>query len=312
MSSNNDLKYFNSLINYSKKKVKLNEKMLIVTFLDKKEIINLKDYDANVALIDILLKNEILDYKINLVNILSDYHFVLNGNKLLDPYQTIDQISNNNEIIINLSINPTLKGGIGIGDFLEELFDFITSVVDFIFDPITKPLAIIGDVIRFFLKIVVWLIETFFWMLFFIIWAVKDILLNLPGGFVNALKVITTAILLAIPETLVGIMKMLTNTFVKYVFSGFWGWDTVPANPNDFKNSKFLQRLRSQKTNRKCYVSDSGSVPFSVIMGTVFMPPIGVFMTLGLSGWMHIIIASLLTLAFYFPGLMYALIIVYC
>lgn len=311
MTSCNDLKYFYSLINYSKKQIKLNEKILIVTFLDKKEIINLKDYDACISLIDILLKNEILDSRINLVNILSDYHFILDGHKLIDPNQTIDQISNNNKIFINLSINPTLKGGV-IGDFLEELIDFITSVVDFIFDPITKPLAIIGDVIRFFLKIIVWLIESFFWMIMFIVWAVTEIFINLPGDFINTVKVITTAILLAIPETIVGLMKMVTNTLIKYVFSGFWGWDTVPSSNNDFKNSKFFQRLRSQKSNRKCYVNESGSVPFSVIMGTVFMPPIGVFMTLGLSGWLHIIIACLLTLAFYFPGLIYALIIIYC
>jgi len=37
----------------------------------------------------------------------------------------------------------------------------------------------------------------------------------------------------------------------------------------------------------------------------------GVFMDMGTSGWLNIIICALLTLCFYLPGLCYALLIIY-
>jgi uncharacterized membrane protein YqaE (UPF0057 family) len=52
-------------------------------------------------------------------------------------------------------------------------------------------------------------------------------------------------------------------------------------------------------------------VPFSIILGTIICPPIGVFMDVGLTGWFNIFICMLLTLMFYVPGLVYALLIIY-
>ena len=45
---------------------------------------------------------------------------------------------------------------------------------------------------------------------------------------------------------------------------------------------------------------------------TVILPPLGLFMELGIKGWINILMCAFLTLFFYFPGLIYALIILYC
>jgi uncharacterized membrane protein YqaE (UPF0057 family) len=55
-----------------------------------------------------------------------------------------------------------------------------------------------------------------------------------------------------------------------------------------------------------------GKLPISIIMSTIFLPPLGLFMELGFKGWLNIAICAVLTLFYYFPGLIYALIILYC
>lgn len=57
--------------------------------------------------------------------------------------------------------------------------------------------------------------------------------------------------------------------------------------------------------------SESG-ISLSVILLTVLLPPLGLFMELGLKNWINIALCALLTAFYYFPGLIYALIIIYC
>jgi uncharacterized membrane protein YqaE (UPF0057 family) len=57
--------------------------------------------------------------------------------------------------------------------------------------------------------------------------------------------------------------------------------------------------------------SESG-LPLSIILLTVLLPPLGLFMELGLKNWINIAFCALLTAFYYFPGLIYALIILYC
>jgi uncharacterized membrane protein YqaE (UPF0057 family) len=65
-------------------------------------------------------------------------------------------------------------------------------------------------------------------------------------------------------------------------------------------------------SGRKCYKTQAGTVPTPVIIATVLFPPAGVFMELGLHGFIQILVCLLLTFMFYFPGLIYALIVLYC
>ena len=90
---------------------------------------------------------------------------------------------------------------------------------------------------------------------------------------------------------------------------GFWGWDQSSLTSNDM-NSNYFKNI-NRTSGKKCYLTNSNTVPFSVILGTILCPPIGVFMDMGLTGWLNILICILLTLLFYIPGLVYALLIVY-
>jgi uncharacterized membrane protein YqaE (UPF0057 family) len=53
-------------------------------------------------------------------------------------------------------------------------------------------------------------------------------------------------------------------------------------------------------------------IPISVIITTILMPPLGLFMEFGFKGWINIGLCALLTTFYYFPGLIYALIIIFC
>jgi uncharacterized membrane protein YqaE (UPF0057 family) len=45
----------------------------------------------------------------------------------------------------------------------------------------------------------------------------------------------------------------------------------------------------------------------------ILCPPLGLFLHLGLKGWLHVLIATFLTLfCFYFPGLLYVVLHVLC
>ena len=198
---------------------------------------------------------------------------------------------------------PRMRGG-GIGN---EILNGILTVFDVVLKPILGPLTNIADVFIFLIKFIVWFFQILVWIVQFIIFMLEAAI-EVPKDFFGTLLAITSSLMLAIPQTLIAIAKLGSELFMKYVINGFWGWDRVPNNADDYKG-KYWSSKRGK--NGKCYASENGKVPFSVLMGTILMPPIGVFMTEGLSGWFHIFICSLLTLAFYFPGLLYGLMIVY-
>ena len=50
-----------------------------------------------------------------------------------------------------------------------------------------------------------------------------------------------------------------------------------------------------------------------VLLITILCPPLGLFLKMGVAGWFHVIICSILTVyAYYFPGLMYCLLHILC
>jgi uncharacterized membrane protein YqaE (UPF0057 family) len=85
----------------------------------------------------------------------------------------------------------------------------------------------------------------------------------------------------------------------------------VPDSSNEEKDRQNAH-FQGKCAGKKCYAAPDGTVPFPVIISTILCPPVGVFMEYGLTGWFQIFICSLLTLMFYFPGLLYALILIYC
>jgi len=240
--------------------------------------------------------------------------FITNGQKIIN-YQEITNSSSSslnweNHFKNNIIwVFPIIKGGGLLDDILDNLFKPVFGILETIFSPIVGPLIDIGNVFIFFTKFIIWFGKILIWAVQFILF-IFQVMVEIPKDLFASLLAITSAILLAIPQTIINLLKLSSNLFAKYVVSGFWGWDKVPNSSSDYKQSTFWKEQKENGKN-KCYAAEEGRIPFSVLLGTVLMPPIGVFMTLGLSGWFHIFISALLTFAYYVPGLLYGLMIVY-
>lgn len=112
----------------------------------------------------------------------------------------------------------------------------------------------------------------------------------------------------AVFGVVMGIAAFITNQIGQWM-QGFWGWDKSNLTKAD-KDSNYFRGIDRNK-GKKCYITNNNKVPFSVLLGTILCPPIGVFMDMGLTGWMNILICGILTLLFYLPGLFYALLVIY-
>ena len=269
--------------------------------IDHNENINIKDL---IKLLEIKKNNDFQkhdDFQNNLFNI-NDYYFTINGN-LVSSYENINNIIYNTDKLINIECHRKLKGGGGI-------IDIIMKVVEIVFFPILLPIKYIGEVFNFLIKLIMWLLKFLLWLIRFILWAVTDLLnpLNFLNDFFQTLMLIVVSIC-RLPFDIIGaLFKIAINTIGGWM-QGFWGWDMSGLTKND-KNSKYFKSFDRTK-GQKTYITNANTVPFSIILGTILCPPMGVFMDMGTSGWLNIIICCLLTLLFYIPGLCYALLIIY-
>ena len=214
----------------------------------------------------------------------------IEGLNSLNSLNSQNSFNINNYKYNNIEIIPRQKGGgfidlfksiINIGEFFLKIFDVIT-----------------------------WIFEFIAWFIQFVIWVFTDLINinNLAKEFYNSMMVIVLVILRLPLDLCTGFFAMVVNNLSGWM-QGFWGWDQSSLTKSD-KESNYFQRMDLTK-GTKYYLTSSNTVPFSVILGTILCPPIGVFMDMGTSGWLNIIVCCLLTLAFYIPGLFYALIIIY-
>ena len=166
---------------------------------------------------------------------------------------------------------------------------------------------------EFFLKIgdfILWLIKFVLWFIQFILWFFLDLLnpVNLFNDFFQSLMVITVGICRVPFDLFMSLFQIFVNTIGGWM-QGFWGWDMSGLTKAD-KNSPYFKSFNRTK-GQKSYLTNTNTVPFSIILGTIICPPMGVFMDMGTSGWINILVCMLLTLLFYLPGLCYALLIIY-
>ena len=195
----------------------------------------------------------------------------------------------------------------GIGD---DILDGILQAVFAVFDVIVKPIETIGNVFIFLIQLIFWFFKFVAWFVQFIFWVFVDLLnpLNFMTDFYNSLMVIIVSICRLPFDLLIATFAIGVNTIGGWM-QGFWGWEMSNLTKND-KNSNYFQAYKRNK-GQKTYLTNSNTVPFSIILGTILCPPMGVFMDMGTSGSLNIIICCLLTLLFYLPGLCYALLIIY-
>jgi len=268
-------------------------------------------------------KKHLYDFTNNIKN----YYFI-KDNKLIHPDITIKSLLNNNNennnnnnennyniynynTIIHIQCHRKLKGG-GILGPLEDLLGIVTDIINIvggIFSIIPSVLKI-ADVFMILLKFFEWLGKFVLWFVQFLLWLFFDLLhpLNFFTDFFNTLIVICYSVFNSVFTIFMALMSFSVNIMGGFM-QGFWGWDQSSLTYND-KNSNYFKKLNRNK-GKKCYLTNRNTIPFSVVLGTILCPPIGVFMDMGITGWLNILICVLLTFLFYIPGLVYALLIIY-
>ena len=99
---------------------------------------------------------------------------------------------------------------------------------------------------------------------------------------------------------------MLFLTIFKSIYKLLFGsWEGPFGNlKKKWQNKTFTDLYGKKHKLLRCY-----DVWIFRYIITIMFPPMGVFLAKGIHGWMYILACCFLTVLFYFPGLMYAFII---
>lgn len=158
----------------------------------------------------------------------------------------------------------------GIGDFFSGVLGLITKI---------------DKIILWVLKMILWIFKFITFMIFEVLnpaIIIRDIVeesFNIPQELIYAFK-----------NLVKNVGKLITNNILGPMFNNIFGWDST-------KDDK----------NKDCYEPKKGEVSVTLILSTILLPPLGVFMKFGLRKWNDILITGALTMIFYFPGLIFAL-----
>jgi len=266
----------------------------------------------------------------------NDFWISYGGKALVLKNNTLEdyKIVSNSQISLNIRI----RGGL-FGDIFDEVIDIVANSI---IGPIIKPIVVIGNVFKMIFNLLIGLIKLVIWLLQFILWLFTDLLnpFKLFQDLIGGVQRITRLIFAGIMDVIFGLVKYIFNKLFGPIFNGgLMGWDQATYKKkhgvNNFKNTASNSKSKNGKNNfkdtendengkdklvdmkchengQKCYRTPDGQVPFSVIVATILLPPMGLFMEFGITGWLNIVICGILTLLFYFPGLIYALILIYC
>ena len=280
-------------IKYSSNKqynIFINDKNYILDIFD---IINVKKIKTINELI-IYLQNNYTNTKNEYLSLFKNY-FILFNNKLISNDTNLYTLFNEkdnlkDEKYYSFELIEKQNGGGIISSFM--------SIIK------------IGEFFVQLGKFIEWLLKFILWFVRFMIWFFMDFLnpVNLIGDFYKSIMLITITICRAPFELIMASFKICINILGGWM-QGFWGWDMSSLTKND-KNSNYFKSF-NRTAGQKIYYTQQNTIPFSIILGTILCPPMGVFMDLGTSGWLNIVVCCLLTLLFYIPGLCYALLIIY-
>ena len=285
--SNNSIKY-----------ISINKELLKISYIPK-HFTTFNDIITNLNII-IQLQNTPKTIRKNIPN--NQYYnyknyYILNNTHLINKNESIynyinkyKQVNISNNTILYLTVCEKQNGG-GFSDIFFAIFGA-------------------GTLCGMIIKYVIWFAKFLYWFVKFVIWLFIDLLnpITLLNDFFNSIISIIIALCRLPYDIFMTLFNLSINTIGGWM-QGFWGWDQSNLTEND-KNSKYFKN-QNLNNGKKCYLTSTNTVPFSVILGTILCPPMGVFMDMGLTGWLNILICILLTLIFYIPGLVYALLIIY-
>ena len=194
----------------------------------------------------------------------------------------------------------------GIVNFFIALLDILLVIAD-VFAAIPVIFFVIMDLIMI----------AFTWL-----WPISMI-----KGIVQSVFTITKILILMVFDVITYILRQVFKKLFGLIKGGLWGLPHTPEHHRthaelvlglDIQSgdhhhhphkSDFAQtRQDSLYRPLRCY-KGMGSNGYINIISTIICPPLGIFMAFGMKGWFKIVICSLLSLLYYIPGLVYALLI---
>jgi uncharacterized membrane protein YqaE (UPF0057 family) len=213
-----------------------------------------------------------------------------------DDSHTLDEFGIHEDSTIEIII--PMVGGNVLGDILNAIIQ-------------------IGEFFSFIPKLIIFIIKLFVWLIQLFLWFLIDFCnpVNLSTDLIGGITKITRLIFAVASDVIFGLIKFGFNKILEPIFSGFWGWDNVLTSEEKKKIVK--EQMGNTKPEKcddkgvKAYKVPDGHIPFSVILGTILLPPMGLFMEFGLTNWINIVICGILTMMYYIPGLIYALVLIY-
>ena len=193
-----------------------------------------------------------------------------------------------------------------IADKTEEFTDTIKSGVNDIRETfyslggIGQSLKVIGKSIGSFFKVL-------FWIFKFMFYFVGELLnpFNLFNDLFTSFTSLPRIIINVIVRIIVTFSKYIINNILEPIMNKAFGWD-IHIDNEETKNDETVKGI-----DKKCYKADEGSLPNSVIISTILLPPLGIFMRFGLQKWLEILIAGALSILYYIPGLIYSFIMIW-
>jgi uncharacterized membrane protein YqaE (UPF0057 family) len=267
----------------------MERKQIQIKFQNKTFFLYLENFDNLIQ-----LQNEIkLRFKLDP----KDY-YITTRNKLINKDWDFK-----NSLTNYYEIHPKIKGGFGFGALISGILKIIQMA------------SRIPDVFM-------WLVDMVMW---FVTQVLNPVLFFQDVG--KSIVVILKLFVFTILDAITGIFKLLIDTVFNPILSGFWGYvpkdDLITDEDVEKKGKKSKDNFANvtnstnTKTNSKCNKTrciepPATNIPIPVVLATILLPPLGVFMELGLKGWFNILLTALLTMMYYFPGLIYALIVLYC
>lgn len=251
-------------------------------------------------------------------------------------FQKVYNLTNKNQDIKETFINPgaLAKALKGIVQFVQNVPEILEALVEAVISFFMNFI----DLFMAFFSVFEWVINIPKWavnLFLFLIALITDLLIIVLTFFnpVVLLKTVVKLILAIIKiilsfifDTIVHLIRIGVGYFVGGFKNGLWG---IPHGPEQHVNHRFNDSNipiddddlgygdhHHKDHNRKgflykpmrCY-KEMGANSFINIVATIICPPLGVFMAFGLSGWFKLLVCCLLTLFYYFPGLLYALLI---
>lgn len=257
-----------------------------IKFQNKQIFLNLENFDNLIQ-----LQNEI-KLRFNLSP--NDYYITTRNRLINKDWDFKDSLSNYYEI------HTKLKGGFGgFGKLISGIITIINMA--------TK----IPDIFMWGIDMIVW----------FFTQVLNPVLILTDTG--RSIVVILKLFVMIVLDAVTGIFKLLIDTVFNPILSGFWGYvpqddkitdeNITKKGKESFGNVTASSKTKNTKCNKtRCIEPHQTNIPISVVLATILLPPLGVFMELGLKGWFNILLTALLTMMYYFPGLIYALIVLYC